>query len=153
MSWTEQEIKTATTMWREGSSATEIAMALGSGKSRNAVVGKMHRLGLTGRSQANATSGHATVRRIQSREERALPNRETASPEPLPASEGVLHLDRRFNQCAFPITAATADMRVCGAETQECSPYCPEHHQRCYTKPSKLKGRRADHGSRVFGAF
>lgn len=49
MSWTEDRIETLTRMWREGYSATQIATELG-GVSRNAVVGKAHRLGLEARS-------------------------------------------------------------------------------------------------------
>lgn len=50
--WTDERVATAKTRWIEGRSATEIAKEIGGGLSRNAVIGKLHRLGLTGRHQA-----------------------------------------------------------------------------------------------------
>jgi GcrA cell cycle regulator len=48
MSWTEERIERLKTMWAEGATASEIAEKLG-GVSRNAVIGKAHRLGLEAR--------------------------------------------------------------------------------------------------------
>lgn len=49
MSWTDERVETLTKMWKDGRSAAEIAKELG-GVTRNAVIGKAHRLGLSGRS-------------------------------------------------------------------------------------------------------
>ncbi len=48
MSWTDERIDTLKTMWEGGQTASQIAEALG-GVSRNAVIGKAHRLGLQSR--------------------------------------------------------------------------------------------------------
>jgi GcrA cell cycle regulator len=48
MSWTEERIATLTKMWEGGATASQIADELG-GVSRNAVIGKAHRLGLKAR--------------------------------------------------------------------------------------------------------
>ena len=48
MSWTDERIATLTKMWEGGSTASQIAEELG-GVSRNAVIGKAHRLGLKSR--------------------------------------------------------------------------------------------------------
>ncbi|WP_218016210.1 GcrA family cell cycle regulator, partial [Sphingomonas adhaesiva] len=48
MSWTDERIDTLKTMWEAGQTASQIAEALG-GVSRNAVIGKAHRLGLQSR--------------------------------------------------------------------------------------------------------
>ena len=48
MSWTEERIATLTKMWENGATASQIADELG-GVSRNAVIGKAHRLGLKAR--------------------------------------------------------------------------------------------------------
>ncbi len=48
MSWTDERIETLTKMWEGGSTASQIAEELG-GVSRNAVIGKAHRLGLKAR--------------------------------------------------------------------------------------------------------
>ncbi|WBH15938.1 GcrA family cell cycle regulator [Sphingomonas radiodurans] len=48
MSWTDERIETLRKMWEGGQTASQIAEALG-GVSRNAVIGKAHRLGLQAR--------------------------------------------------------------------------------------------------------
>jgi GcrA cell cycle regulator len=48
MSWTDERVETLTKMWAEGQSASQIAKELG-GVTRNAVIGKVHRLGLSNR--------------------------------------------------------------------------------------------------------
>ncbi len=48
MSWTDERIDSLKTMWEAGQTASQIAEALG-GVSRNAVIGKAHRLGLQSR--------------------------------------------------------------------------------------------------------
>jgi GcrA cell cycle regulator len=49
MSWTDERVETLKKMWSEGQSASQIAKELG-GVTRNAVIGKVHRLGLSNRS-------------------------------------------------------------------------------------------------------
>ena len=48
MSWTDERVETLKKLWQEGHSASQIAKQLG-GVTRNAVIGKVHRLGLSGR--------------------------------------------------------------------------------------------------------
>ena len=48
MSWTDERIEKLTKMWESGATASQIAEELG-GVSRNAVIGKAHRLGLKAR--------------------------------------------------------------------------------------------------------
>lgn len=49
MSWTEDRVEMLKRMWTEGLSASQIAGRLGQGVTRNAVIGKVHRLNLAGR--------------------------------------------------------------------------------------------------------
>ena len=49
MAWTEERVKKLTLLWKSGNSASKIAAELGEGVSRNAVIGKIHRLGLSER--------------------------------------------------------------------------------------------------------
>ncbi|WP_029030632.1 GcrA family cell cycle regulator [Salinarimonas rosea] len=49
--WTDERVERLKTLWQEGRSASTIAAELG-GVSRNAVIGKVHRLGLSGRGKA-----------------------------------------------------------------------------------------------------
>ena len=48
MSWTDERVELLKKMWSEGQSASQIAKELG-GVTRNAVIGKVHRLGLSNR--------------------------------------------------------------------------------------------------------
>ncbi len=58
--WTEERVVLLKKLWMEGLSASEIANELGNGISRNAVIGKVHRLGLPAR--APARRGSSTPR-------------------------------------------------------------------------------------------
>ena len=53
MSWTDERVETLKKMWGEGQSASQIAKELG-GVTRNAVIGKVHRLGLSNRATSAA---------------------------------------------------------------------------------------------------
>ena len=55
MAWTDERVETLKTMWLGGSSASQIAATLGD-VTRNAVIGKVHRLGLSGRGKPTSTA-------------------------------------------------------------------------------------------------
>ena len=55
MSWTDDRVEVLKKMWGEGRSASQIAKELG-GVTRNAVIGKVHRLGLSNRTTAGAAA-------------------------------------------------------------------------------------------------
>ncbi len=64
MGWTEERVELLKKLWLEGLSASQIAGVLGEGVTRNAVIGKVHRLKLTGRAKpANATPRARTAPR------------------------------------------------------------------------------------------
>src|SRR6185369_13891482 len=91
MEWTEQRIETLRKLWGQGQTASQIAAILG-GITRNAVIGKAHRLGLTGRPspiKREAGSGTAPARRKTStaRTERPVRPALMASPAPQPVSQ------------------------------------------------------------------
>jgi GcrA cell cycle regulator len=52
MSWTEERVELLKKLWNQGLSASQIAGELAGGVTRNAVIGKVHRLGLSGRAKA-----------------------------------------------------------------------------------------------------
>lgn len=58
MNWTDERVERLKKLWADGLSASQIAAQLG-GVSRNAVIGKVHRLNLPGRAKSG---GQATVR-------------------------------------------------------------------------------------------
>jgi GcrA cell cycle regulator len=51
LSWTDERVELLKKLWTEGLSASQIAGRLGAGVTRNAVIGKVHRLNLSGRAQ------------------------------------------------------------------------------------------------------
>ena len=57
MAWTEERVKKLTLLWKSGNSASKIALELGEGVSRNAVIGKIHRLGLSERGSGLSPKG------------------------------------------------------------------------------------------------
>jgi len=81
MSWTDERVETLKRMWAEGQSASQIAKELG-GVTRNAVIGKVHRLGLS-----NRNGGPAPAAAPAAKAEAPKPASETAqaAPEPVPA--------------------------------------------------------------------
>lgn len=77
MSWTDERVELLKKMWTEGKSASQIAKELGS-VTRNAVIGKVHRLGLASRGGAE---GEAPA------EPEPAPEPVAAAPEPEPLPE------------------------------------------------------------------
>ena len=55
MSWTDDRVEILKKLWVEGQSASQIAKELG-GVTRNAVIGKVHRLGLSNRATSSSSS-------------------------------------------------------------------------------------------------
>ena len=66
MSWTDERVETLKKMWSEGQSASQIAKELG-GVTRNAVIGKVHRLGRRARAKGYH-SGRPTAAATAQRE-------------------------------------------------------------------------------------
>ncbi|MGE4324872.1 MAG: GcrA family cell cycle regulator [Pseudodonghicola sp.] len=81
MSWTDERVELLKKMWAEGQSASQIAKELG-GVTRNAVIGKVHRLGLS-----NRTTGTAPAKAETKEKPIEAPKPEVAAkpkPEPRP---------------------------------------------------------------------
>ena len=97
MSWTDERVETLKRMWNEGQSASQIAKELG-GVTRNAVIGKVHRLGLSNRvggkdEEEEGTPAPAPVA--------------AAKPEPAPRPEPVTRAEPA-RPAAAPASAAPA---------------------------------------------
>lgn len=100
MSWTEERIATLQKMWEGGSTASQIAEELG-GVSRNAVIGKAHRLGLKSRpspvkaNEKKAATKKAAAPRPAAPAKAAPAVRATPKPAPpRPASDAVAQAAR-----------------------------------------------------------
>jgi GcrA cell cycle regulator len=129
--WSDDRVTTLTLLWRDGQSASQIAKALG-GVTRNAVIGKIHRLGLSGRP---APSRPARVRAVRPARlpAAAKPHRPKIAPVFLatPATlegPGVIASLTALgaHTCRWPIGDPTAeDFSFCGRLAK--GPYCPAH--------------------------
>jgi len=150
MGWTEERVSLLKKLWLEGLSASQIAKQLG-GVTRNAVIGKVHRLGLSGRATPSSpprpafktprpprpASGSSLVPR---RALAHLPS--TPQPQPAyyveePGSATVLTLGAHM--CKWPIGDPTSDnFTFCGRRIGEGS-YCAEHARLAYQPQQKGK--------------
>lgn len=65
MGWTDERVEKLKKLWAEGLSASQIAAQLG-GVSRNAVIGKVHRLSLPGRAKAGGNQASRPAKRATS---------------------------------------------------------------------------------------
>lgn len=63
VNWTDERVEKLKKLWSEGLSASQIAAQLG-GVSRNAVIGKVHRLNLPGRAKAGGTTASRSQKRV-----------------------------------------------------------------------------------------
>ncbi|MCF6444044.1 GcrA family cell cycle regulator [Nereida sp. MMG025] len=91
MSWTDERVEILKKMWGEGQSASQIAKELG-GVTRNAVIGKVHRLGLSNRA-GGGTKAAAKDKAPKAEAKKAAPARpqpktESAAPPPQPKPVG-----------------------------------------------------------------
>lgn len=69
MNWTDERVERLTKLWAEGLSASQIAAQLG-GVSRNAVIGKVHRLNLPGRAKSGSTQIARSTKRATTQSQR-----------------------------------------------------------------------------------
>ncbi|MGE0829297.1 MAG: GcrA family cell cycle regulator [Hyphomonadaceae bacterium] len=155
MGWTEERVALLKKLWAEGHSASQIAKQIG-GVTRNAVIGKVHRLGLAGR----ATPSRPAKRPARPRPQRSqLPSAPRVRPnnpgggyappvltvvlDPLRFEDGSVAtvLTLRDDMCKFPIgNPDDADFAFCGRAS--CAgPYCADHARLAY-QPSQAKRRR-----------
>jgi GcrA cell cycle regulator len=164
MSWTDERVELLKKLWADGLSASQIATKLGE-VTRNAVIGKVHRLGLAGRATTSRirtarprsnialfparsaqvqyrTFGNAALKAAPQPQERKaaaiIPLR--ALPELEPAPEGVITLaELKETMCHWPIGDPMEEgFHFCGRRKSFGVPYC-EHHAAIAYNPA---GRR-----------
>lgn len=88
VTWTNERVERLKVLWAEGLSASQIAAQLG-GVTRNAIIGKIHRLGLSGRARVQPT----TARLARSRPATASPEKNV--PKPFERGSGKLKQPHR----------------------------------------------------------
>ena len=113
--WTPKRVSALIALWNEGLSTSEIGNRLG--VTKNAVVGKVHRLGLP---------------------KRGSPIKQKPKPAVIIGLEAL-----RPGMCSWPEgEPGTEGFNFCGAPIVPGKPYCEEHCRRAYVKNPK-DGKRA----------
>lgn len=116
MPWTDEKMSELRKMWDEGVPASAIAEKLGEGVSRNAVIGKAHRLGLPARPSP-----------VKSADEAAKP-KASAKPAPVAKPKRTSLLELSDKVCKWPIGhPGETDFHFCGQPSNAGFPYCGEH--------------------------
>jgi len=173
MSWTDERVELLRKLWSEGLSASRVAAALGPEITRNAVIGKIHRLGLAERAKT-ATQPRPRAPRPQTQinpQSGVTASRAAPSPRPaimgnvalalapqvivtprvdpqdvvIPISERVTIMELRESMCRWPMgDPTTPDFRFCGAKSPiGQGPYCASHAQVAY-QPAQDRRRARD---------
>ena len=168
MPWTDDRVEQLKRMWSEGLTASQIAARIGQGVTRNAVIGKVHRLGLSGRVAKVRPPQPKPARKIYEPNlaarnsglsvsgANALKPQFRPQPKPMPLPEvepepirlvevpsgeqrcSIMHLSDRT--CRWPIGDPTSEnFCFCGSSPREKGPYC-EYHARIAYQP--LQDRR-----------
>ncbi|MCB5198686.1 GcrA cell cycle regulator [Loktanella sp. TSTF-M6] len=111
MSWTDERVETLKRMWGEGQSASVIAKELG-GVTRNAVIGKVHRLGLSNRAgsaaaaPAETEAAPAPVAETAAAEEKPEMMTKSAAPPPKTKKTAEEEEVEELDENGIPISAA-----------------------------------------------
>lgn len=167
MSWTDERVENLKKLWAEGLSASQIAGRLG-GVTRNAVIGKVHRLGLSGRATTSRAKPARTHKHKAARQNNAprlglFSNSNTAMrsitttpdaprEEPfrshyveldIPMDERVDLVDLKESQCRWPIgDPQENEFHFCGKDKSDGNPYC-EYHAEIAFQPLSRQSARA----------
>jgi GcrA cell cycle regulator len=175
MAWTDEIVEQLKQHWIDGKSASQIAGLLGNGVTRNAVIGKVHRLGLAGRAKAPSATIPRPRRMAPPPAHRVTPPRLGSSaprmmrgatalalaPEALseleepefesvvvPMSLRVTIVELKESMCRWPLgDPATAEFRYCGSPTAS-GPYCAYHGRLAY-QPAQERRRDRDRARRT----
>jgi GcrA cell cycle regulator len=152
--WTDERVTTLRKLWTDGLSASQIAKQLG-GVTRNAVIGKVHRLGLAGRATPSRPAKRIMRTNRPPRLQAGAPSRPRTIPslaplaelppplEPMAQADGsvasVLTITEKM--CKWPIGDPTDQtFAFCGRDACD-GPYCTEH-ARLGFQPQRARVRK-----------
>jgi GcrA cell cycle regulator len=113
--WTDERVETLRRLWNEGYSATQIAQTL-RGVSRNAVIGKLHRLGAPRRASVPQKLRKPAAR--QRKAERLVPQRYSAPPAPVLREVDIVPVNVPLEALNAPIPFLP-DFGMCRAVTDD----------------------------------
>lgn len=130
MAWTDDRIEKLKALWDAGQSASQIAKELGEGVTRNAVIGKAHRLGLKSRPspvKSDKVKAKAPARRPAKKDTKQL----------------ISLLDLTDRMCKWPIGhPGDPDFHFCGKPAEPGMPYCAAHCAEAYQAQPPRRDRR-----------
>jgi GcrA cell cycle regulator len=176
MAWTDEIVEQLKQHWIDGKSASQIAGLLGNGVTRNAVIGKVHRLGLAGRAKSPSSASSRPPRRSPpphlpriagprlspaARMTRGatalafapqalteLEGKEEFESVVVPMSLRVTIVELKESMCRWPLgDPATSEFRYCGSPTAS-GPYCAYHAGLAY-QPAQERRRDRDRARRA----
>jgi GcrA cell cycle regulator len=157
MAWTEDRVETLKKLWSDGLTASQIATALGE-VTRNAVIGKAHRLGLSGRPSPVKSDRPRAAK--PAKPKAAAASKPTPKPAQKPVQPAVPIIEEDFEDsdpatrqtlltvtdrmCKWPIGhPGEAGFHFCGRKVQPSLPYCPNHAAKAY-QPAQSRREKAE---------
>ncbi len=147
MSWTEERVTLLKKLWGEGKTASEIAKVIGD-VTRNAVIGKAHRLKLSGRSSPIQNAAKKTAAKVQKEAsnvnvqpaKRGRPKKQLIEPSANIPVKRVKLADLKDRQCRWPLgDPRDEDFSFCGCNSMPGIPYCTDHAQVAYQMATRKK--------------
>jgi GcrA cell cycle regulator len=161
LTWSDDRVEQLKKFWEAGLSASQIAAELGN-VTRNAVIGKVHRLGLSGRAKSPSSAAPRPrkprpaqhmmrVSRPSSRGNTALAHAFEVELEPDPITyDNVVPMSQRLSllelneaTCHWPIgDPSSSEFFFCGGKALTSLPYCA-HHSRIAYQPTGDRRRQA----------
>jgi GcrA cell cycle regulator len=160
MTWTEERVEQLKKLWADGLSASQIAAQLGN-ITRNAVIGKVHRLGLSGRAKSPSSaaprprkprSSHMLrLSRPSMRGNTALAHAYDMDLEPepvpydniIPIGQRRTLLELKEDTCRWPIgDPGSPEFFFCGGNTVTSLPYCAYHSRVAYQPAASRRSHR-----------
>lgn len=145
MGWTDEQVEELKRLWDKGLTTGEIGKALG--VSKNAVVGKAHRLGLNSRPSPirRSDDDNTTVRTVaplQDEEKKKETKSQASAKKTAEKEKKKLFTvnDLTSSSCRWPIgDPKDEDFHFCGKEALPDKPYCAEHAAIAYVSAKTLR--------------
>lgn len=150
MAWTDERVELLKTLWAEGLSAAQIANKMG-GVTRNAVIGKVHRLGLSGRAtpakpqrgcgpmgERREEIAAVVVKPTRTEIKPLIPEAESITPVVLDTGDMTTVATIKNNMCKWPIgDPAKDDFHFCGQPALSGKSYCAYHARLAFQPPQR----------------
>ncbi len=145
MSWTDERVSLLKKLWGEGRTAAEIAKELG-GVTRNAVIGKAHRLKLSNRvSPIQQNTKKVPLAKTMEEKPKAARLARPAIVEEEFKGKGVTMAELTPRMCRWPIgDPKTENFQFCGCTAEAGGPYCETHAKMAYQTSSRARTFQAE---------